>query len=152
MPSIGQSTNSTEAKYRMPLPNSWTMRGSGGGIAYAPPQPLTRLAKRRKDLFMATILPFLRTGENVFDPKDLTAMSTALEDVCEILKLNGDSSARQTVAVRIIDLANAGERTANRLRDRVLHEAAMASRVGLDGESVGIKSCGCRSRYFTREV
>ena len=88
---------------------------------------------------MATILPFLRTGENVFDPKDLTAMSTALEDVCEILKLNGDSSARQTVAVRIIDLANAGERTANRLRDRVLHEAAMASRVGLDGESVGIK-------------
>src|SRR4029077_3138224 len=103
--------------------DSWTMRGSGGGIAYAPPQPLTRLAKRRKDLFMATILPFLRTGENVFDPKDLTAMSTALEDVCEILKLNGDSSARQTVAVRIIDLANAGERTANRLRDRVLHEA-----------------------------
>ena len=88
---------------------------------------------------MATILPFLRTGENVFDPKDLTAMSTALEDVCEILKLNGDSSARQTVAVRIIDLAKAGERNANRLRDRVLHEAAMASRVGLDGESMGIK-------------
>jgi hypothetical protein len=88
---------------------------------------------------MATILPFLRTGENVFDPKDIAAMSTALEAVCETLKLNGDSSARQTVAVRIIDLAKAGERNPNRLRDRVLHEAAMASRVGLDGESVGIK-------------
>ena len=88
---------------------------------------------------MATILPFLRTGENVFDPKDLTAMSTALEDVCKVLNLNGDSSARETVAVRIIDLANAGERNPKRLRDRALHEAAMASRVGLDGESMGIK-------------
>jgi hypothetical protein len=88
---------------------------------------------------MATILPFLRPGENVFDPKDVAAMSTALEDVCKVLNLNGDSSARETVAVRIIDLANAGERNPKRLRDRVLHEAAMASRVGLDGESMGIK-------------
>ena len=88
---------------------------------------------------MATILPFLRPGENVFDPKDVAAMSTALEDVCKVLNLNGDSSARETVAVRIIDLANAGERNPKRLRDRVLHEAAMASHVDLDGESMGIK-------------
>jgi hypothetical protein len=53
--------------------------------------------------------------------------------------LNGDSSAREAVAVRIIDLANTGERNPTRLRDRVLHEAAMASHVGLDGESMGIK-------------
>ena len=64
-------------------------------------------------------------------------MSTALEDVCKVLNLNGDSSARETVAVRIIDLANAGERNPKRLRDRVLHEAAMASRVGLDGSQWG---------------
>jgi hypothetical protein len=88
---------------------------------------------------MATILPFLRPGENVFDPKDVAVMSTAFEDVCKVLNLNGDSSARETVAVRIIDLANAGERNPKRLRDRVLHDAAMASRVGPDGESMGIK-------------
>ena len=64
-------------------------------------------------------------------------MSTALEDVCKVLNLNGDSSARETVAVRIIDLANAGERNPKRLRDRALHEAAMASRVGLDGSQWG---------------
>lgn len=88
---------------------------------------------------MATILSFLRTGENVFDPKDIVAMSTALDDVCKTLNLDDDSSARETVAVRIIDLAEAGERDPTRLRDRVLHEAAMAGRVGLNDESVEIK-------------
>lgn len=87
---------------------------------------------------MATILPFLRTGEHVFDPKDVAAMATALDDVCKILNLNDDSSARETVAMRIIDLAKAGMRSPTGLRDRVLHEAAMASRVGVNGELAGI--------------
>jgi hypothetical protein len=56
------------------------------------------------------------------------------DDVCKTLNLNGDSSARETVAVRIIDLARGGERSPTRLRDRVLHEAAMAGRVGLNGD------------------
>jgi hypothetical protein len=88
---------------------------------------------------MSTILPFLRTGEDVFDPKDIAAMATALDDVCRILSLNDDSSARETVAVRIIDLAKAGERNPARLRDRVLREASMAGRVAPNGGSVGIK-------------
>jgi hypothetical protein len=88
---------------------------------------------------VATILSFVRPGENVFEPKDVAAMSMALDDVCKILNLNNDSSARETVAVRIIDLARAGERSSARLRDRVLREAAMASRVGLNGHSVEIK-------------
>ena len=88
---------------------------------------------------MTTILPFVRTGENVFDPKDVAAMSMALDDVCKILELNNDSSAIETVAVRIINLAMAGERNPTRLRDRVLHEAAMAERVGLNGQSVEVK-------------
>ena len=88
---------------------------------------------------MGTILSFLRTGKNIFDPKDVAAMSAALDDVCKTLNLDDDSSARETVAVRIIDLAEAGERDPTRLRDRVLHEAAMASRVGLNDESVGIE-------------
>jgi hypothetical protein len=32
---------------------------------------------------MGTIVPFLRAEENVFDPQDITAMSTALDHICE---------------------------------------------------------------------
>ena len=79
---------------------------------------------------MATILPFVKDG--VFDPKDITAMSTALDDVCKILNLGDDSSAREVIASRIIDLARAGERNPTRLRDRILREADLARHVGLD--------------------
>jgi hypothetical protein len=34
------------------------------------------------------MLPFLRTGEDVFDPEDVAAMATALDDVCKILNLH----------------------------------------------------------------
>ena len=79
---------------------------------------------------MATILPFVKDG--VFDDKDITAMSTALDDVCKILNLRDDSAAREVIAIRIIDLARAGERSPARLRDRILHEADLARHVGLD--------------------
>src|SRR5205085_6983782 len=59
-------------------------------------------------------------------------MSTALDDVCKALDLRDDSSAIEVMAVRIIELAKTGERSPTRLRDRVLHEAAMADRIGLD--------------------
>jgi hypothetical protein len=83
---------------------------------------------------MGTNTPFLRGGESVFDPKDITAMSMALDDVCKELSLGDDSAAREVIAVRIIDLARAGERSPTRLRDRVLHEARMVARVNLDDE------------------
>jgi len=79
---------------------------------------------------MATILPFVKDG--VFDHEDITAMSTALDDVCKILNLRDDNSAREVIAIRIIDLARAGERSPARLRDRILHEADLARHVGLD--------------------
>jgi hypothetical protein len=79
---------------------------------------------------MATILPFVKDG--VFDQKAITAMSTALDDVCKTLNLRDDHSAREVIASRIIDLARAGERSPVRLRDRVLHEADLARHVGLD--------------------
>ena len=79
---------------------------------------------------MATILPFVRDG--VFDQKDIAAMSTALDDVCKMLSLRDDSSAREVIAIRIIDLARAGERNSTRLRDRILHEADLARHAGLD--------------------
>jgi hypothetical protein len=49
---------------------------------------------------MATILPFLRE-QNVFDRKDIAAMSIAL-------KVGHDSTARAVLAARIIDLARSG--------------------------------------------
>ena len=79
---------------------------------------------------MATILPFVKDG--VFDQKDITAMSMALDDVRKLLNLRDDNSAKEVIASRIIDLARAGERSPTRLRDRVLHEADLARHVGLD--------------------
>jgi hypothetical protein len=79
---------------------------------------------------MATILPFVKDG--VFDQKDITAMSMALDDACKLLNLRDDNSAKEVIASRIIDLARAGERSPTRLRDRVLHEADLARHVGLD--------------------
>ena len=79
---------------------------------------------------MATILPFVKDG--VFDQEAITAMSMALDEVCKILNLPDDNSAREVMASRIVDLARAGERSSRRLRDRVLHEVNLARHVGLD--------------------
>jgi hypothetical protein len=79
---------------------------------------------------MATILPFVKDG--AFDQKDITAMSMALDDVCKILNLRDDNSAKEIIASRIVDLARAGECSPTRLRDRVLHEADLARHVGLN--------------------
>jgi hypothetical protein len=79
---------------------------------------------------MATILPFVKDG--VFDQKDITAMSMALDDVCKILNLQDDNSAKEVIASRIVDLARAGERNPTRLRDRILHEANLARHVDSD--------------------
>jgi hypothetical protein len=82
---------------------------------------------------MGTIIPFLRESlrESLFEPDDTKAMSMALDDVCETLKLGDDSSAKDVIAARIIDLARRGERSPTRLRDRVLHEAGLAEYAGI---------------------
>jgi hypothetical protein len=75
---------------------------------------------------MANGFPFLNDG--AFEPKDIEAMSMALEDVCKALHLrDGKHAAREVIATRIIDLAHRGVRSPTVLRDRVLKEA------GLDG-------------------
>jgi hypothetical protein len=79
---------------------------------------------------MGTIIPFLRDGmdlrDSVFEPHEIKAMSTALDQVCAALNLSDDSSAKQVMATRIIDLGRCGERSPTRLRDRVLREATLA--------------------------
>lgn len=49
---------------------------------------------------MAIIIPFVKEG--TFDQKDITAMSTAPDDVCEALSITGDDKSRETIATRII--------------------------------------------------
>jgi hypothetical protein len=73
---------------------------------------------------MTAILPYLRDA--VFEQKDITAMSMALDDVCKSLNIL-DGLAREVIAERIIALATTGERSPTRLRDRVLHEAGLAN-------------------------
>ena len=56
--------------------------------------------------------------DSVFEPHEIKAMSTALDEVCEALKLHNDISAKQVMAARIIDLVRCGERSTKRLRER----------------------------------
>jgi hypothetical protein len=86
---------------------------------------------------VGTILPFLRRDEDVFDPNDIAAMSTALDDVCNMLDLSG-GPAREVMALRIIDLARTGERNPARLREKVLREVSMARCVGLDDDEQAV--------------
>ena len=70
-----------------------------------------------------TIVPFLR--DSVFGPRDIQAMSTALEDVCKILNLADEAkSEKELLAKKIIALAHQGPRDAALLRDRMLREIA----------------------------
>jgi hypothetical protein len=73
---------------------------------------------------MTAILPYLRDA--VFEQKDITAMSMALDDVCKMLNILDGSLAREVIAERIIALAATGERSPTLLRDRVLYEAGLA--------------------------
>jgi hypothetical protein len=71
---------------------------------------------------MVAILPFSRE-ECAFDPKDVTAMSVALEEVCKQLDLPADAATtREVIAIRIIELAKRGQRSPTALRDQVLRE------------------------------
>jgi hypothetical protein len=78
---------------------------------------------RYGELVMGTIVEFMRDGAAAFDPQDIQAMSTALDQVCHALKIEGDTTAREVVATRIIELARRGERNPMKLRDHVLADA-----------------------------
>jgi hypothetical protein len=68
-----------------------------------------------------TIVPFLR--DNVFEPRDIQAMSMALDDVCKILNVADEvGSERELIAQKIVAFAHQGQREAALLRDRMLRE------------------------------
>jgi hypothetical protein len=85
---------------------------------------------------MTAIRPYL--GDAVFDQKDISAMSMALDDVCKALNILDDGQAREVIAERIIALARDGERSPALLRDKVLREAGLADaadvNLATDGE------------------
>jgi hypothetical protein len=63
-----------------------------------------------------TIVPLPK--DNVFGPQDIQAMSTALEDVCNILDLpNEAKSDRELLAKKLVALAQQVPRDAALLRD-----------------------------------
>ena len=76
---------------------------------------------------MSTILPYVQDG--VFEQKDITVMSMALDDVCKALNIS-DGPAREVIAEHIIALAARGERSPTRLRDSVLSELGLADGIG----------------------
>ena len=72
---------------------------------------------------MAAIIPYLN-DKSVFNPADLKAMSMALDDVCRDLQIEENSqTARELIAMRIIQLARHGERSPTKLRDHIVAEA-----------------------------
>jgi hypothetical protein len=76
---------------------------------------------KQRSWVMGAILPSVSAG--VFYPDDVEAISLAHEKVCHALHINGDAWARETIAVRVIELARRGELCPTVLRDRVLAEA-----------------------------
>jgi hypothetical protein len=74
------------------------------------------------------IRPLLRDG--VFSPEDITALATAFEDTLSVLGLvDRNDPAVLTVAKRIIELAEHGERNPTRLRNFVVNEFQARSRL-----------------------
>lgn len=70
---------------------------------------------------MTAIVPFLK--DQAFDHNDIEAMSLALNEVCQALRVGKDIKARETIAVRIIMLAQRGQRDPVKLCDQLIAEA-----------------------------
>jgi hypothetical protein len=74
-----------------------------------------------------TIVPFLT--DNVFGPRDIQALSTALEAVCKILNLADEArSEKEFLAKKLVALAPQVPRDAALLRDRMLRQIAFGPR------------------------
>jgi hypothetical protein len=69
----------------------------------------------------------LTAGNLAFDPQDIDAMAAALEAVCSVLKIPNCATARELIALRIIDFARRGERSCAALQERLLADARSGS-------------------------
>ena len=69
----------------------------------------------------------LTAGNLAFGPQDIDAMSATLEAVCRMLNIADGTTARELVALRIIEIARGGDRSPAGLKERVLADAAGGS-------------------------
>jgi hypothetical protein len=65
----------------------------------------------------------LTAGNLAFGPGDIDAMSAALDAVCEALHIRENTTARELVALRIIEFARRGERSTASLKEHLLADA-----------------------------
>ena len=65
----------------------------------------------------------LTAGNLAFEPQDIDAMSAALDAVCTLLKIPNNTTARELIALRIVELARQGERSGAALQEHLLVEA-----------------------------
>ncbi len=76
---------------------------------------------------MGTVIPFLK-GSSVFEPEATQAMATAFDEVCRALLLTETAAfERETIASKIIALAEHGERNADKLIEGVLRDIFVMS-------------------------
>ena len=68
-------------------------------------------------------MPVLQLSRDLaFDPEHVQIMLTAFDDACAKLHLRKGDKLTDLVALKIVDLAKAGERDADRLLTLVLRE------------------------------
>ena len=76
---------------------------------------------------MGQVFQFIRRPLDVFDPAMLTILGEAYDNALASLRYRGQPLVRQTMAVRIFELASQGERDPERLCHAAL--AALGSRL-----------------------
>jgi hypothetical protein len=65
--------------------------------------------------------PSIRIADSLFDPKAIRALLAVFEAICRSLDITSkDDPLAELVALKVVQIANRGERDPNRLRDLVL--------------------------------
>jgi hypothetical protein len=77
---------------------------------------------------MTSIEPYLK-GALVFDHELTHTMGAAFDEVCRVLSVAGHArEVRETIALKVIEIAGQGEHDRDRLRDAVLHAMGAPNR------------------------
>jgi hypothetical protein len=65
----------------------------------------------------------LTAGNLAFGPQDIDAMATALDEVCKFLNIRDNATARELIALRIVELWQRGQRSATALQKSLLADS-----------------------------
>ena len=76
---------------------------------------------------MGTVIPFMKSS-SVFEPETTEAMAKAFDELCKALRLTEAAAIeRETIASKIIALAERGERDCTKLIEGVLRDVSVIS-------------------------